>query len=86
MPGLGAKALFGDDELTPVKGQLTLLLPQAEVNYAYLDGAADLYMFPRRDAVILGGSHQHGVGSTDPDDVQAMRILEGHRLIAAGMR
>src|SRR5215813_5157128 len=41
--GLGAKALFGDDELTPVKGQLTLLLPQAEVDYCYLDGAQDLY-------------------------------------------
>jgi hypothetical protein len=69
-----------------VKGQLTLLLPQPEMNYAYLDGAADLYMFPRRDAVILGGSHEHGVWSTEPDDVQAMRIFEGHRLISAGMR
>lgn len=29
--GLGAKALFDDAELTPVKGQLTILLPQPEV-------------------------------------------------------
>jgi glycine/D-amino acid oxidase-like deaminating enzyme len=84
--GLGAKALFDDEELTPVKGQLTLLLPQADVNYAYLDGAADLYMFPRRDAVILGGSHEHGVWSTEPDDMQAMRIFDGHRQIAGGPR
>jgi glycine/D-amino acid oxidase-like deaminating enzyme len=28
--GLGARALFGDQELTPIKGQLTVLLPQAE--------------------------------------------------------
>jgi glycine/D-amino acid oxidase-like deaminating enzyme len=84
--GLGAKALFGDDELTPVKGQLTLLLPQPEMSYVYLDGARDLYMFPRRDAVILGGSHEQGVWSTAPDAGQAARILDGHRAIAAGMR
>ncbi len=84
--GLGAKALFGDDELTPIKGQLTLLLPQPEVNYVYLDGARDLYMFPRRDAIILGGSHQQGIWSTEPDETQAARIFEGHKQIAAGMR
>jgi glycine/D-amino acid oxidase-like deaminating enzyme len=84
--GLGAKALFDDAELTPVKGQLTLLLPQPDVNYAYLDGARDLYMFPRRDAVILGGSHQPGVATTEPDEAEATRIFDGHRQIAAGMR
>jgi glycine/D-amino acid oxidase-like deaminating enzyme len=84
--GLGARALFDDKELTPVKGQLTLLLPQPELSYAYLDGAKDLYMFPRRDAVVLGGSHEHGVWSTEPDERQAARILDGHKAIAAGMR
>jgi D-amino-acid oxidase len=29
--GLGARALFGDEELVPVKGQLTFLLSQPEV-------------------------------------------------------
>lgn len=84
--GLGAKALFDDKELTPIKGQLTLLLPQPEVNYLYLDGAKDLYMFPRRDAIVLGGSHELGVASTEPDEAQAARIFEGHKQIAAGMR
>ena len=84
--GLGAKALFGDAELTPIKGQLTLLLPQTEVNYAYLDRARDLYMFPRRDAIILGGSHQKDVWQTEPDDAQATRIFDGHKEIAVGMR
>jgi glycine/D-amino acid oxidase-like deaminating enzyme len=84
--GLGAKALFDDQELTPIKGQLTLLLPQADVNYVYLDGARDLYMFPRRDAIILGGSHEQGAWSTEPDETQAARIFDGHKQIAAGMR
>ena len=36
--GLGAKALFGDEELHPIKGQLTVLLPQPEIDYAMTDG------------------------------------------------
>jgi D-amino-acid oxidase len=86
--GLGAKTLFSDAELTPVKGQLTLLLPQADVNYAYLKGSPTglLYMFPRSDAIILGGSQQAGVWTTDPDETLAEEILAGHAAISAGMR
>src|SRR5260370_37115334 len=32
--GLAARTLFGDRALTPIKGDLTVLLPQAEGNYA----------------------------------------------------
>jgi hypothetical protein len=31
--GLGARALVADQKLTPAKGQLTVLIPQPEVNY-----------------------------------------------------
>lgn len=84
--GLGAKALFGDEELTPIKGQLTLLRPQADIDYCYLDGSKFLYMFPRSDGIILGGSHEEGVATTDPDPAVAARIFEGHRAIIGGMR
>jgi glycine/D-amino acid oxidase-like deaminating enzyme len=84
--GLGAKALFGDAELTPVKGQLTVLKAQPEVTYAYLDGVLDFYMFSRSDGIFLGGSHGEGVWSTDIDPLRAAQILEGHALIAGGMR
>jgi D-amino-acid oxidase len=47
--GLGARALFNDQELTPKKGQLTVLLPQPEVNYIALM-EDDLYMFPRMES------------------------------------
>ena len=56
--GLGAKALFGDPELTPIKGQLTVLLPQPEVDYVAL--TEDLYMFPRTDGILLGGTFEVG--------------------------
>lgn len=82
--GLGAKALFGDEELTPVKGQLTFLLPQPEVDYVVL--ADDLYMFPRSDGILLGGTHEEGVWTLDPDLAAKQRIIAGHARIFQEMR
>ena len=82
--GLGAKALFGDEELTPVKGQLTFLLPQPEIDYVTLP--PDLYMFPRSDGILLGGTHEVGVWTLDPDLDAKQRILEGHARIFQQMR
>jgi len=83
--GLGAKALFNDSELTPIKGQLTFLLPQPEVEYATLppDG---LYMFPRRDGILLGGTHEMGNWDLTPDRQAEARILATHAEIFRGMR
>jgi D-amino-acid oxidase len=83
--GLGSRALFGDQELVPAKGQLTVLAPQPEVDYAVLtDGL--LYMFPRRDGILLGGTFQHGVWSLDVDEEARRRIMSGHRALFEGMR
>ena len=65
--GIGAKALFGDPERTPFKGQITLIRPQPSVTYAYPDPVLDLYMFPRSDGMVLGGSHILDNWSTDAD-------------------
>jgi D-amino-acid oxidase len=75
--GLGARALFGDEELVPVKGQLTFLLPQPEIGYAILNG--ENYMFPRSDGILLGGTHETGVWSLEPDAAARERILASHR-------
>ena len=75
--GLGARALFGDEELVPLKGQLTFLLPQPEVGYAVLNG--QYYMFPRSDGILLGGTHEEGVWSLEPDLAARDRILSAHR-------
>jgi glycine/D-amino acid oxidase-like deaminating enzyme len=83
--GLGAKALFNDEELTPIKGQLSILLPQPEVTYTYLS-PDDLYMFPRRDGVLLGGTFERGVWSLEPSPVETERILKGHAKIMREMR
>ena len=77
--GLGAKALFNDDELVPIKGQLTFLLPQPEVDYTVLPLPEDLYMFPRSDGILLGGTHERGVWSLEPNLEAKQRILQAHQ-------
>jgi glycine/D-amino acid oxidase-like deaminating enzyme len=81
--GLGAAALFGDPELVPLKGQLTVLLPQPEVDYATLAG--DFYMFSRSDGVLLGGTHEKGVATLDPNLEAKRRILDGHAKFFAAL-
>jgi D-amino-acid oxidase len=75
--GLGARALFDDQELTPIKGQLTVLLPQPEVNYITLM-EDDLYMFPRTDGILLGGTFEKGEWSLSVNESEKARILKGH--------
>ena len=76
--GLGSRALFGDQELIPVKGQLTMLIPQPEVDYSTSLRGEGLYMVPRTDGIILGGSWQKDEWSLAPDPAQSRRILQGH--------
>jgi glycine/D-amino acid oxidase-like deaminating enzyme len=82
--GLGARELFGDRELTPVKGQLHALLPQPEVDYAMVTGG--LYMFPRRDGIMLGGTFERGVETLEVNSEAEKRILAGHKRIFSGMQ
>jgi D-amino-acid oxidase len=83
--GLGAKTLFNDPELMPIKGQLSFLLPQPEVNYCTV-GPGDIYMFPRHDGIVLGGSHERGVWSTEPEPDVSQRILKDNAAFFASMR
>ena len=80
--GLGAKALFGDDELTPVKGQLVFLSPDLDVDYLTIGGVDELlYMFSRSDALVLGGTSKEGDWSTQPEPAETARIVAGHQRI-----
>ena len=82
--GLGSRELFGDQELGPVRGQIVMLAPQPEVQYAYTLPAG--YMFPRGDGIVLGGTFEHGEWSTDPDPATIQRILASHRELFADFR
>jgi D-amino-acid oxidase len=81
--GLGARALFNDQKLGPVRGQLEILLPQPEVDYCYLTSG---YMFPRRDGIVLGGTFDHDDWSLEPRAEQRDWILETHTEVMKAMR
>jgi glycine/D-amino acid oxidase-like deaminating enzyme len=86
--GLGARMLFNDEELIPVRGQLNIILPQDEIDYSYVAPTYDnlLYMFPRKNEIILGGTSEPGNWSLEPDSGETNRIIKGHTKIANTLR
>jgi D-amino-acid oxidase len=83
--GLGSRELFHDEELIPIKGQLSFLLPQPEIDYMTV-GPGDIYMFPRRDGLLLGGSHERGVWDTEVDPATTDRILRENAALFGALR
>lgn len=82
--GIGSGKLFPDPELIPIKGQLTILIPQSGVDYNLISN--NYYMFPRADGIILGGTYQKNQWNTEPDPVLGQDILRGHAELFAGMK
>ncbi|MFN3608916.1 MAG: FAD-dependent oxidoreductase [Hyphomonas sp.] len=83
--GLGAGTLFGDEDIQPARGQLTLLLPQPEIDYGYagqLDGGT-LYMFPRKTCILLGGSFDRNDWDLNPRADEVDRMVAGHAALAS---
>ena len=83
--GLAAGKLFNDPDVLPIKGQLLVLAPQSEVDYITI-GPGDLYMMPRQDGIILGGTHERGEWSLEPNPNESARILRGHQELFAALR
>jgi glycine/D-amino acid oxidase-like deaminating enzyme len=79
-----ARALFGDDELRPARGQLAILLPQPEVRYAFTGEAG--YMFPRPDGIVLGGTFELDQWTAEPEPATIARILASHKALFDGFR
>ena len=82
--GLAAGSLFNDADVLPIKGQLVVLAPQPEVDYITI-GPQGLYMMPRHDGIVLGGTFEHGVSTMEPNPVESKRILDGQRAFFDGI-
>ncbi len=82
--GLGARELFGDTELIPIKGQLSILMPQPRVDYNLISGP--YYMFSRGDGLILGGTFDRNRWDTAPDEAVRRWLLQGQREVFSRMR
>src|SRR3954452_3266562 len=62
--GSGARTLWQDPKVKPIKGQLAMLRPQPELQYLY---GEDGYLFPRTDHVVIGGTFELGRDDEVPD-------------------
>ena len=77
--GFGSRALFGDESIVPVRGQLARMIPQPDVNYGlYYQGVS---FVPRRDGMVfqvVGDSDYYGYGddTTVPDRAEAEHAVK----------
>lgn len=77
---MGSREVFNDQKMYTARGVLVHLEPQ-ELGYIVHDSYK--YMFPREDALILGGSFEPGVDSDKGIEEAAAEILEHHRAFFA---
>jgi hypothetical protein len=72
--GYGSRALFDDQSITPVRGQLARVIPQPEVNYGlFYKGVS---FVPRRDGLVfqaVGEDDYYGFNdaTAEPDPAEA---------------
>ena len=75
--GLGSRDLFNDQDLHPARGQLAILEPQPNIQYALTGGPG--YMFPRPDGIILGGTFELDEWNTVPQAETIARIVSDQK-------
>jgi glycine/D-amino acid oxidase-like deaminating enzyme len=82
--GLGSRDLFNDQDMHPARGQLAILEPQPEVQYAALGDFG--YMFPRPDGIILGGTFEVDEFDPTPQQADIANILASQKRFFDGFR
>jgi len=80
--GYGARALFGDDSLIPVRGQIARLVPQPEVDYMVAWRGHNLMVVPRRDGLLVQAQGEHDFNNPDRSIDRAMSEDAVKRLAA----
>ncbi|HSI53932.1 MAG TPA: FAD-dependent oxidoreductase [Ramlibacter sp.] len=70
--GYGARALFGDTTLVPVRGQTARMVPQPEVDYALIMRGRNAIMIPRRDGLLVAAQ---GVRDYNNEETSVDRAL-----------
>jgi glycine/D-amino acid oxidase-like deaminating enzyme len=74
-PGYGGRALWGDESIVPVRGQIAWLIPQEGANYGI--GYKGLNMLARRDGIVMqyskGGEDE---GWNDPNEAPDRAFAE----------
>jgi D-amino-acid oxidase len=88
--GLGSKTLFKDDELVPIKGQLSVCIPQPEVTYranGHLpNSTVNASINPRSDGIIVGNMMERGNWSLDINEEVRQQNVDAAIKFFSGMR
>jgi hypothetical protein len=85
--GYGAKVLFNDHSIIPVRGQTIHLMPQPDVDYGLR--AKDFFIMPRRDGLLMQNMDERGSfnNSNDrPDHMDAQATVAQVAAFVAGMQ
>jgi hypothetical protein len=85
--GYGARALFNDDSIIPVRGQTARLIPQPEVTYGL--NTEHLSMVPRSDGLlvqVLGDTGNFNNADTTPRRVDSEAAVRELAALMARMR
>lgn len=71
--GLGARILCHDEALIPVRGQVALLSPKKGLSI-FLDNEKPVYIVPRKDAIIVGGTYEENIftATTEPSTIERL--------------
>jgi D-amino-acid oxidase len=72
--GLGARDLCNDESLVPVRGQVALIETKKDFPI-YLDNETPLYIVPRKDAMIIGGTYEQNMFEEATESQTIERLL-----------
>jgi D-amino-acid oxidase len=79
--GYGARALWKDESIVPVRGQIAWLIPQPEVNYAVM--YTGTYILSRRDGIVVQQGLSDMEGYNDANEVPDRAAAESSVRLAA---
>lgn len=82
--GLGSKVLFQDENLSPIAGQLSFLIPQPDFNYRLTTDKG--YAIPRKDGIVLGGNALEGSWDETPNAQQTEKVVNALMDVMNNMR
>jgi glycine/D-amino acid oxidase-like deaminating enzyme len=80
--GWGARTLFDDDSLIPVRGQTARLVPQPEVNYGINYRGHNLSVVSRRDGIVVQAHAEGDFGNANSAPDRAASDAAVRRLAA----
>ena len=82
--GLGSMKLFNDNDMMPIAGQLSFLIPQPDFNYRLT--TENGYAIPRKDGIILGGNALEGSWDENPIREQTEKVVNALTEVMSRLR